>query len=543
MNHDTGTATRQPYVLAVDLGTSGCKTALVGCDGKVAAWAFRPVTTLVIDGGGAEQVPADWWEALLGSAREALAGSQIDRAQIVAVCCSTQGEGTVPVDRDGNALMNAITWMDMRGAAALKRQVRGPVNVAGYDPFKLWRWLRLCGGAPSLSGKDPAAHMLFIRDEYPVIYQRTHKFLNVLDFLNLRLTGRFVSTYDSILTSWVTDNRDVNRLRYHPGLLRASGIDADKFPDLVPCTEVIGTLLPQIAEQLGLSPATRVVAGAIDNTAAAIGAGTLNENDAHLYIGTSSWIGAHVAHKKTSITSQIASLPCALPSKYLMVAMQTSAGNNLSFLKEKVLYNQDALLQKEHLPDVYKIFDRIAASVPAGSQGLLYTPWLFGERSPVDDGSLRAGLFNLSLDHSRETIIRAFFEGVALNTRWMVDPVERFLGQPLQQLTMLGGGATSDVWCQIFADVLGVRVRQLDEPMQANALGATYIALAGLGMLDFADAARQTRYRADYEPNPQHRAVYDRSFATFTALYRQLSPLYRNLHRDAELSTRVEVRS
>ena len=519
------------YVLAVDLGTSGCKTALVSLDGKVLSWKFREVATHLLDSAGAEQVPADWWQAFLEGAREVLTDSAINPSNVVAVCCSTQGEGTIPVDRNGMALMNAITWMDMRGADCVRKQVRGMINVAGYDIFKLMRWLRLCGGAPSLSGKDPAAHMLFIRDMYPDIYQRTYKFLNVLDFFNLRLTGRFVSTYDSILTSWVTDNRDANKVRYHPGLLRGCGIEADKFPELVPCTEIIGTLLPDVANAIGLSPTTRVVAGAIDNTASAIGAGTLANGDAHLYIGTSSWIGAHVAHKKTDIFSQIASIPCAVPSKYLMVAMQTSAGNNLTFLKEKVLYNQDALLHKEQLPDVYKIFDRIAADVPAGSHGLIYTPWLFGERCPVDDRTLRAGLFNLSLNHTRETIIRAFFEGVALNTRWMVKPVQKFLGHDLQQLTLMGGGATSQVWCQIFSDVLGIQILQLAEPMQANAIGAAYIAFVGLGMIDFETATAQTRYRQIYQPDPSNHAVYDDVFDSFTELHRRLSPLYKRLNK------------
>ena len=519
------------YVLSVDLGTSGCKTALVSCDGQVLAWKYREVATHLLPGAGAEQVPDDWWQAFLDCARTMLADSAVNPANVVAICCSTQGEGTIPVDRNGTALMHAITWMDMRGAEHLRRQIRGLINVAGYDVFKLMRWLKLCGGAPSLSGKDPAAHMLFIRDMYPEIYQRTYKFLNVLDFFNLKLTGRFVSTYDSILTSWVTDNRDASQVRYHPDLIRDSGIDADKFPELVPCTEVLGTIRSEVAAAIGLSMSTRVVAGAIDNTAAAIGAGTLADCDAHLYIGTSSWIGAHVAKKKTNILSQIASIPCAVPSRYLMVAMQTSAGNNLSFLKEKVLYNQDALLHQERLPDVYKIFDRIAATVPAGSNGLIYTPWLFGERCPVDDRSLRAGLFNLSLDHTRETIIRAFFEGVALNTRWMRGPVQNFLGCELKQLTILGGGASSKVWCQIFADVLGIPIRQLAEPMQANAIGAATIAFVGIGQIDFATAAAQTRYGQIFLPDTENHAVYDEAYSTFIELHRRLSPLYKRLNR------------
>lgn len=517
------------HILAVDLGTSGCKVALVGEGGAVAGWAFRPVPVRIIDGHGAEQDPNGWWTAFLEAAAEALSSSLIDPASVAAVCCSTQGEGTVAVDRDGKALMNAIIWMDMRGAEDLKRQMAGRFSLSGYDPLRLMRWLRLTGGAPALSGKDPAAHMLLIRNRFPAVYERTYKFLNVLDYFNLRLTGRYVATHDSILTSWVTDNRRLDKIRYDARLVAGSGIEADKFPDIVPCTEVLGPLLPEIADALGLSRRTQVVAGAIDNSAAAIGAGTLDDFDPHLYIGSSSWFGAHMPKKKTDIGSQIAAVPCALPGKYLMVAMQTSAGNNLSFLKERVLYHNDELLSEAKVPDIYKVLDRIAGSVPAGAEGLIYTPWLFGERCPVEDRSLRAGLFNLSIDHSRETIIRAFFEGVALNTRWMVKPVENFLGRPLRRLTMLGGGAASDVWCQIFADTLQVPIRQLDEPMQGNALGAATIARVGLGLTDFATAAERTRIRATYQPNPAHREVYDRRFGTFTELYRRLGPLYRSL--------------
>ena len=222
------------YILAVDLGTSGCKTALVSLEGRVAGWAFAQVPLHILPGGGAEQVPADWWAAFVSTTRRVLEHSGVSPEAVAAVCCSCQGEGTVPVDRDGRALMNAITWADMRGAARIRAHARGWLNFAGYDARRLLRWVRITGGAPSLTGKDPAAHMLLVRDEFPDVYRATYKFLNVLDYLNLRLTGRFVATHDSILTSWVTDNRDLRRVRYHPALLEASGIDADKFPELVP---------------------------------------------------------------------------------------------------------------------------------------------------------------------------------------------------------------------------------------------------------------------------------------------------------------------
>lgn len=522
--------TSEPHILAIDLGTSGCKVGLVSLAGKVVAWAFRPVQWRVVDRIGAEQNPDDWWAAFIEAAREVLAQHTVPASSIAAICCSTQGEGTIAVDRDGRPLMNAVIWLDMRGAQYLKREMRGRLKVAGYDPLKLQKWIRLCGGAPALSGKDPAGHMLLIRDAFPDVYARTYKFLNVLDFFNLRLTGRFCATQDSIITSWVTDNRDVDDIRYDDGLVAMSGIDRDKFPDLVRCTDVIGTLLPSVAEALVLPTSVPVVAGAIDNTAAAIGAGTQADYDAHLYMGSSSWVAAHVPFKKTDVLTQIASVPCAVPSRYLMMAMQSSGASNIAFLKDRIVFHKDGLIDAEPSTDIYRTLDEIAGRVPVGAEGVVYLPWLFGERSPVDDRSLRAGIFNLSMEHSRETLVRAVFEGVALNTRWMMKPVGRFLGRRVEELAMIGGGAMSNSWCQIFADVLDVRIRQLSDPVKANARGAAFIAGVGLGLMRFEDVPGLIEVERCYEPHRANRRLYDDLFGTFTELHKRLAPLYRRLN-------------
>ncbi len=524
-------------ILAVDLGTSGCKAALVDRSGAVLGWAYEPVELHILPEHGAEQNPEDWWRALVTSTRRLLAETGTSPTDVAAVACSTQGECTVPVDAEGNALMNAVLWMDMRGEDAVRRRAGGAIRVAGYGATKLLRWIRLTGGAPALSGKDPAGHMLFIKEAFPDIYRRTYKFLNALDYMNLRLTGRFTATPDSILTSWVTDNRKPDRIAYHPSLLKQSGIDPDKFPELVRCTDVLGPLQPAAAQELGLSPQTVVVAGAIDTTAAAVGSGAVGDYEPHLYIGTSSWIAAHVPFKKTDVASGIASVPCALSDRYLLIATQTSAGGNLTYLKERILYHQDELLQDENVPDVYKILDRIAERTPAGSRGLLYTPWLYGERCPVDEGTLRAGLFNLSLEHSREDVIRAFLEGVALNTRWMLKPVERFLGRPVRSINIAGGGGVSRVWCRIFADVLGVTIRQLKEPVQANAVGAAWIARVGLGEMSFADVAGRTDIREEFVPDADNAPVYNQAFQNFQEIHRRLGPLYRKINAPERTKT------
>ncbi len=518
------------YILSIDLGTSGCKVALVSLTGVIAGWAFRPVPMIVVDEIGAEQRPDEWWRAFVEASREVLATSGVSPSAVLSVCASTQGEGTIPVDRDGRPLMNAILWLDMRGAPHVRRMMRGPLKLAGYDAFKLQRWLRLCGGAPALSGKDPFGHMLFVRDELPAIYERTYKFLNVLDYFLLRLTGRFIATQDSILTSWVTDNRDIANIRYDERLIRLAGIERDKLPDLVRCTDDVGSLLPAVAGELGLPADVRVVAGSIDTSAAALGAGTAGDFDSHLYVGSSSWIAAHVPFKKVNVLSQIASVPSALPSRYLMIAMQTSSANNIAFLKDRIIFHDDGLIDSEPLPDVYEALDAIAARMKPGADGLMYLPWLFGERCPVDDKALRAGLFNLSMGHNRETLVRAVFEGTALNTRWMKKPVERFLRRSLSQLSIIGGGALSATWCQIFADVLDVPIRRSRDPLRANALGAAMIAAAGLGVAGFEDSARWVVTDRVYQPDRRLKALYDERFGLFLELHRKLAPIYRRLN-------------
>jgi xylulokinase len=381
-----------------------------------------------------------------------------------------------------------------------------------------------------MTGKDPAGHMLFIRNTQPEIYAQTYKFLNVLDYLNLRLTGHFVATFDSILTSWVTDNRDPDAVKYNAGLVSMLGIDLAKLPEIVACSEVIGTLKTEVAEELGLTKDVKVVAGSIDNTAAAIGSGAVDDYATHLYIGTSSWMAAHVPFKKTAIFDSLASVPCAIPGRYLLTALQATAGGNLTYLRDNILYHKDELLQEAAVPDIFKVLDQIAERVPAGAHGVLYTPWIWGERAPVDDKTLRAGLYNLSLHNTREDIIRAFLEGIAFNTRWLLKPVEKFLRRKVDSLNIVGGGAQSDVWCQIFADVMNVEIKQVAEPIYANARGAAWIGAVGLGKIAFSDVPELAKIEKVYIPQRNNQELYNERFNLFREVYKQMSPVYKKLN-------------
>ncbi len=529
-SHDTSNLIAEPLILSLDLGTSGMKVALIQVSGQVLGWENQATQLYLNTEGGAEQSPEEWWTAFISATSRLFNRYPQARKQVYAVCASTQGEGTVPVDRDGRALMNCVLWMDMRGASHLHKQFHGLINLGGVSLFKTFQWIALTGGMPSLTGKDPAAHMLLIRDRYPQIYAKTYKFLNVLDYLNLRLTGRFVATYDSILTSWVSDNRSPDAVHYHPALVRECGIEADKFPEIVPCTSVLGPLKTEVAAALGLSRNVKVVAGAIDNTASAVGSGAVQDYATHMYIGTSSWLAAHVPFKKTDVATSLASVPCALPGRYLLTALQATAGGNLTFLRDNILYHKDELLQEADVPDIFKVLDQIAARVPAGSDGVIYTPWIWGERAPIDDKTIRAGLYNLSLHNTREDIIRAMLEGIAFNSRWLLAPMQKFMGRKVETIHIAGGGAQSDIWCQIFADVMGVEIKQVADPIYANARGAAWIAAVGLGEISFDDIPGLVSFKQSYTPDPQNRAIYEEKFAVFKQIYQQMKGLYRRLN-------------
>ena len=380
-------------------------------------------------------------------------------------------------------------------------------------------------------GKDPTAHILWIRDTEPDVYRQTYKFLQPVDWLNQRLTGRFAASHDSIVVHWVTDNRRIGAVAYDATLLSMAGLERSKLPDLVPTATVMGSLRPEAAAELGLPAGIPVTTGTGDVHSAAIGAGAVADFAGHLYIGTSSWISCHVPFKKTDARTNVASIPAAIPGRYLVADEHETAGACLRFLAENLLYAQDALGAVPPGDDVYRRLDDVAAQVAPGADGAIFTPWLNGERSPVDDHTIRAGFHNLSLSSSRTDMVRAVYEGVALNSRWLLDAVERFIGQRFESLAFVGGGASSDVWAQIHADVTGRRIRQVADPLLANVRGAGLLVLLALGRIRVEEIPAMVGIRATFEPESGGTSVYDEHYAEFVNLYKQTKQIHRRLNR------------
>jgi xylulokinase len=523
------------HVLAIDLGSGGPKAILLSERGELIAAASRRVQTFLTEDGGGEQDPQQWWDSISAAVREVLAAGQVPRDDVIAVACTTQWSVTVPVDEAGHHLMNAVHWTDTRGAPYTSLATKGLIKVSGYGLRRLARWLRMTGGVPTHSGADALAHILFIKHERPDVYRRTYKFLEPMDYINMRLTGRAVASYGTIFPVLLTDNRDPSAVRYDDQLIAWAGLDRHKLPELLPVNQVLGPLKPEIADAWGLGRQTQVLIGMCDSQAAVLGSGAVDYFQGHVCIGTTAWMSCHVPFKKTHLGNYLATMPAALPGRNMVMAEQGAAGKCLEAFVDNWLLAGDALAVGPRPADAYERLECLVEAVAPGSEGLLFLPWLNGAGPPSGDASMRGGFLNQSLRHGRAHAARAIMEGVAYNLRWLLAAVERFTGRRFESLNFIGGGARSRTWCQIVADVLQRPIRQMADPNFAIARGAALGALFALGRLSVERAGDVVRVAETFEPRTESQGVYDALFKAFLDSYKANRPIFRRLARVARV--------
>jgi xylulokinase len=419
-------------------------------------------------------------------------------------------------------------WMDSRGGTHARRAIGGPVS--GYAPLALWRFIRRTGGAPSTSGVDPIGHILHLEHDAPDVAAKTRWYMEPVDYLSMRFTGISAASHASMTAAWLTDNRHPDRLHYDPVLLRASGVPVDKLPPLVATGSVVGEVRADVAGALGLGAGVVVVTGTPDLHSAAVGSGAVLDYQTHLVISTSSWISCPVPMKKTDARRQIASIPGLSPGRYLVVDNHDTAGLCLQWLRDNVFEEGPAA----HGSSGGTRFDALtaqAAAVPAGSGGAMFTPWLAGERSPVDDRRARGGFHNLSLTTARAHLVRAVLEGVAYNSRWLHEAVERFVKRRLDPVRVIGGGAQSELWCQIHADVMARTIERVAEPLHANLRGAAMFAGLALGAVGLEEIDALVRVDGRFEPDARTATTYERLYGEFPGLYQAQKPMFARLNR------------
>ena len=508
----------QRWYLAIDLGTGGTKVGAVGGDGRVLGAAFSSVDTDLTDDGGAEQDTEQWWTGAVGAIREVVAALD-EPGGCAGIGITGQWGSTVAVGSDGIALAPCVLWSDHRGGQWSKKITGGRVSVSGYAPAKIVQWLRLAGGAPNPNGADPTGHAQFLQHERQDAYRRAAALVEPVDFIGLRLTGRIAATPASMIASWLTDNRPGAAVAYNATLVELACRDRAKLPDLIATGSVLATLLPDVAAELGLPVSTPVVCGVPDLHTAAIGAGAVADFAGHIAISTTAWVSAPVPFKKTDITHQIASIPGLRAGSYLIANNHETGGAALRWLRDAVLTGGG-----------YDTLTAEAGTAAPGSGGVIFCPWLSGERSPVSDENLRASFLNVSIATTRADLIRAVLEGVAYNARWLLEATEKFAGRPLDGLRLLGGGATSDLWCQIHADVIGRPIDQVADPINVNVRGAAWFAALHLGHLTLDEIAARVPTARVFEPTKSTAATFARSYSEFVRLAKAQRRMYRRLN-------------
>ena len=517
------------YVLVIDLGTGGPKVGLVDQAGQVVSSASAPVQLFFLPDGGAEHDPAEWWLSITTCAKQVLQTSAISPKLIIAVAVTSMWSVTLPVDEHGQPLMNAMSWMDSRGAPFNREIVKGFPNVQGYKLSTLLKYLGRQSFPPSSS--DALGHMLFIKHKRPEIYRRTYKFFEPMDYINMRLTGKFAATQNTVLPMLVVDNRQLDRRDYDPWLVKMSTIDREKLPDLMPIDGILGNLTPAAAAELGLSEDTVVICGVNDNSTSAVGAGSIGNAEPAAVMGNSGHMAFHLTFRKTDMGHTISTIPSGIKDNYLFWADLGNNGKVLETCLKNLLSVEDNLNATAVPAEFYARADRIAGPVQAGSGGVLFLPWFNGSISPGGDEYLRGGFLNLSHRTSRAHLMRAVFEGLAMNWRWLRGPAEKLAGRTFQYWRLTGGGALSDVWAQIMADVVGLPMHRQANPRNNNVIGMGLLAFNRLGLVKLEDIPNMIKFDRIFEPDPKNRATYDRMFKQFLSAKDKIKPVFHALNR------------
>jgi xylulokinase len=490
-----------PNVLAIDLGTSGVKVAVVDERGRALASASAPLTTTFLPDGGAEQDPEVWWQEIGRCARSIVAG-----LDVTAVVVTSQYMSIVAVDERGTPLGPAIMWMDERG----RGHHRAP---SGDGDLELW--LDRHGMFPAFGDQ---AHIALVRATRPDDHDRAAALLEPVDALNARLTGRICATQTTAMPLMTVDNRAHGALDHDPELVGRVDLDPAKLPPLVPFDEPIGTLTSDAAAHLGLAASTVVLPGTIDSITSGVGCGVVDGTAVALLVGTTSVIVSNLDHKGADYEHDLVAFPSPIPGRWFVMAENGVGGRALEVGIRLLGIDFDAA-------------EDLASAAAPGSGGVLFQPWLAGSIAPASDSRVRGGFVGIGLETTRADVVRSIYEGVALNAAWLLPHVAALCGQRWDTVRLGGGGAQSAFWGQVFADVLGVRVERTADPTNTNARGAALLAHAQLGQLAVEDIPALIDVAHVHEPDASTRAVYDALLADLADVHGHARSFYADRRR------------
>lgn len=497
-------------LLTYDIGTTGAKAVLFTKDAAIVGSKYRQYDTYYPKPGWVEQEPEKWWQAVVETTRELIDSLAIDPYRIAGISFSGQMMGQVPVSRDGKLLVDRVPiWADGRATKQVEKVFD---ELGGYEKFY----------DITLQGHNPQLYALFrvmwYRDNAPDVYQQTHKFLHSKEFIANRLTDEFATDYtDQALSATL----DMQKRTWSDTMFKAAGIPREKFPDLKESIDVMGKVTREAASILHIVEGIPVVVGAGDGPCAAAGAGALLPGDAYFYIGSASWGGTietkPIGDFETKVIVHNHLVPGLYHSQYVMytgaIAQQWTI--------ETLFSNEPKDM------DVYKYASELAGKIPLAEDTVLFLPYMRPGGAPYNNMNARGLFVGIGLQHKREHLFRSVIEGVSMNIRLLLDRFEKFRGQSLQELTVIGGGSRNPYWMQLLANISVRKIGLINLKQEANCFAAAQCAGVGVGLYkDFNEVKSLFKQEQQFTPDPSAIDFYEKKYKAFLAAYQGALPTY-----------------
>lgn len=497
------------YIIAHDLGTSGNKATLYDVEGRLVKSTVYSYGLITGENNMAEQCADDWWKAVCETTKELL--SLVSGGDIAAVSFSGQMMGCLCVDKQGTPLYNSLIWADMRSVEQANF-IRNNIDADTYYKITGHR----------ISASDSITKLMWIRDNRPDVYKSTYKMLNAKDYIIFKLTGKFVTEPSDASSTCLLD---LNTLSWSDDIIRLTGLEKDKLPDILRSVDVAGGVTKEAAVLTGLKEGTPVVCGGGDGCCAAVGTGVVKEGVANCCLGTSSWIS--LATKKPICDKDMAVFNFAhiVPDYIMPCGTMQTGGGALSWAVDSFYAPVDGF-EAPSKNDIYASVAKEVANSPVGAKGLLFLPYLIGERSPRWNDKAKGVFLGLTLNHTRGDMLRSVMEGVGYNLDIILN-VFKNSGNSIDELILIGGGARNEIWQQILCDVFGTPILVPNFLEEATSMGAAITAGVGVGAFkDFSSVDKFIKINRENKPNVENNHQYSELKKLFDEAYYSLESTF-----------------
>ena len=528
------------HIIIYDFGTGSVKTCLfdIGSEIRLIASSTGSYGLYISDDGGAEQDTEEWWAALCSTTRDLFDRSNVRPEEIRGLAFCAQMQGTVLVDKDAKAVRRPMNYLDQKGIKEFKECMgSGMIKVSGCSLFKLVRNL-IVNYAGSTSAKDPVWKYKWVENNEPENYKKIYKWLDISDYLAARCTGRIIRTADSAFATFLYDTRK-GKEGWNKGLLKMYKVDPGHMPEIIDSTDLVGGLTQKAAKELGLVEGIPVYGGG-DTTFVNIGAGCTSPGDTHIYVGTSGWVSTFLDHQTVDVNSRITGVLSAKHGYFNYYAELETAGKCFDWVMNHLALDEVGIyLDKKKVTDdveskytsLYDYLSDEISKVPPGANGVIFTPWMHGNRSPFEDSNAAGMFFNIKIENGKRDMLRAVLEGICYHLRWLLESQER-KEKTSETIRFVGGGALSAVTCQILADVTGRKIETVNNTQEVGAIGTALVVAAGINGVDVLELAKKI-VKADhiYVPDPKNKDVYERNYNVFKKLYKTNASNFRELNQ------------